>query len=168
VEHKVATADVAEKFNEKFLELLETVSASRAELIRRMLRGVSLRRIAAVDGISLMEARNQFSATLSQLRHPSRAGLLRAYDLDDDDFAQFFRLLAEAAEADDGSLMWCEFHGWTELHGMPQCPACNCELPIPENPFLDLDFGRPRSYCSNACRQRAYRRRQKAEAVGDQ
>lgn len=169
VEHKVATADVAEKFNKKFLDILQTVSPPRAELIQRMLSGSSLRRIALMDEISFEEAYFLFTGTISRLRHSSRAELLRAYDLDEDDFTQVVRLLSEAADGGDGTLMRCEFHGWTESQGLPQCSECCCELPIPSDAFHELaaKFGRPRRYCSNACRQRAYRLRRKAAATVD-
>ncbi|WP_280489949.1 hypothetical protein [Nocardia carnea] len=165
VEHKVATAAFAEEFNEKFLDLLQTVIPNRTELVRHLLNGVPLRRIAVMGNLTLGGARRWFSATVDQLMHPSRPDLLRAYDLDEDDFAQILKRLTEIAEIDDASLTWCDFHGWTECHGMPPCPACQCELPAPPDAFFDLDFGRPRRYCSNACRQRAYRRRRKAAAV---
>jgi hypothetical protein len=39
---------------------------------------------------------------------------------------------------------------------LPVCPSC--ERPVPRTPR-----GRPRTYCSHACQQRAYRARRKAE-----
>ncbi|MEU2043803.1 hypothetical protein [Nocardia niwae] len=166
MEHKVATADVAEKFNKRFAGLLETVSLSRAEIIRRVFIGTSLLRIAAEDGVSLLEVRGQFNAALSQLRHPSRAAGLRTHELDEDDFTQIVRQLTKNAESEELPLVWCEHHGWTDPQGRTQCPECNCELTTSANDdaISGVEFGRPRRYCSNACRQRAYRRRRKAAA----
>lgn len=66
----------------------------------------------------------------------------------------------QAADAGDPDLVWCESHGWTDLLGLPACAECPCEMPT--GPMADLDrIGRPRRYCSNACRQRAYRRRRR-------
>jgi hypothetical protein len=59
-------------------------------------------------------------------------------------------------------LVWCARHGWQdpEFHAVfnkiVTCEECPCS-------FVLGDF-RPRKYCTNACRQAAYRRRQLARA----
>ncbi|WP_280357508.1 hypothetical protein [Nocardia otitidiscaviarum] len=63
------------------------------------------------------------------------------------------------------SLIWCDSHGWLEPYSFGECAECPCRLPTYfPNPSLDAG-GRPRRYCSNACRQRAYRKRRKADRV---
>ena len=56
--------------------------------------------------------------------------------------------------------VFCDVHGWTTpLRAQDQaCAGCPCRLAY----FREL--GRPRQYCSDACRQAAYRRRR---ASGD-
>lgn len=50
----------------------------------------------------------------------------------------------------------CPRHGWAVLHPYsPMCPVCECSAPRPVD-------GRPRKYCSNACRQSAYRTRNRS------
>ncbi|WP_280247606.1 hypothetical protein [Nocardia abscessus] len=67
------------------------------------------------------------------------------------------RLGIGAKHKRDG-LIWCEWHGYTEPLGFQGCAACPCEMPTGRVFGLDK-IGRPRRHCTNACRQRAYRRR---------
>ncbi len=43
----------------------------------------------------------------------------------------------------------------------PRCAACGHPMPVPVVSSLHGRSGRPRRYCSNACRQKAYRARRK-------
>lgn len=55
---------------------------------------------------------------------------------------------------------WCERHKrWVEQLKAKECPMCPCALVPAPNHLFGNDFHRPRIYCSNACRQAAYRRR---------
>lgn len=73
-------------------------------------------------------------------------------------------------------LTWCEYHGYTPSLGRGNCPQCPCDLPVQygrgwadrhihrrivfSRRLFPAPTGRYRKYCSNACRQRAYRQRQ--------
>ncbi|MEU4314340.1 hypothetical protein [Nocardia sp. NPDC024068] len=163
VEQQATDAADAPGFDKFLRELIETLSPERAELVQRLKSGMSLRQIADTQpNMTYERAQRQFYAVQSQLRHPSRAMLLDRVlrDLTDDEIHGITRHLERIAlrDADAAPLSWCKYHGWTEPLGFPQCGGCPCEVP-PEI-FGDLaPLGRPRKYCSNACRQRAYRRR---------
>lgn len=106
--------------------------ATPAEVARRM-------------GISSSRAVNEVSMTMSIIRHPSRSFPLRDY-LDDDDELVI-----------DGDLRALMRQWRIEETLVPRCAACDALLP----PATAWE-GRPREYCSNACRQKAYRRRRSA------
>ncbi|UAK31268.1 hypothetical protein K8O92_26090 [Nocardia asteroides] len=77
-----------------------------------------------------------------------------------DDLARTMAQIAQRVR-ENQPLIWCDLHGWLEPYGYGQCDECPCRLPT-YSPTPNLDIGgRPRRYCSNACRQRAYRRRLK-------
>lgn len=156
VERNVLAGVAAQRYYERYAEAIESLNPDDSALLKRVYSGTSLRYIAITDGISLYSLRNRFGKTISKLRHPSRYAFRGDYD--DDDFKKFVQILQASAESEQEPLTWCDHHGWTEPLGLPNCPECPCELPPPTNPELE-DLGRPRSYCSNACRQRAYRRR---------
>lgn len=71
------------------------------------------------------------------------------------------------AKGDQAELSWCDSHGWTHLIGLSSCAGCPCELPSEFVIGLQTAIGRPRRYCSNACRQRAYRVRRRARDTTD-
>lgn len=63
----------------------------------------------------------------------------------------------------EGTLVWCSRHGWRDpslwLHGMRgPCLECSC-------PVAPTGMGPTRVYCSNACRQAAYRARRRGETA---
>lgn len=73
-------------------------------------------------------------------------------------------------------LIWCEHHGYTPSLRRGRCLQCPCDLPVQygrgwsdprvtrmiffSRRLFPGPTGRRRKYCSNACRQRAYRQRQ--------
>jgi hypothetical protein len=77
------------------------------------------------------------------------------------------------------SLIWCTHHGYTSPLGRRRCQQCPCELPARysfdwSDPKTRTEIifyrriypdapGRRPMYCSNACRQRAYRQRLRAD-----
>lgn len=82
------------------------------------------------------------------------------------------RLLAQVSVRmrENRPLIRCESHGWIEpyWHGLGQCAECPCHLPsYRPSPHLDPG-GRRQIYCSDACRQRAYRRRLKERKAAEQ
>lgn len=70
------------------------------------------------------------------------------------------------AGLDEPPLLTCPRHGLVEAGpSLQQCPECPCRLPHPHD---DAHPGRPRRFCSSACRQSAYRRRGRTDgARGD-
>ncbi len=79
---------------------------------------------------------------------------------DYEDLARTMGKIAQRAR-ENLPLLWCDLHGWLEPYGYGQCAECPCRLPTYfAAPSLDVG-GRPRRYCSNVCRQRAYRHRLK-------
>ena len=82
-------------------------------------------------------------------------------------------LLAGSAFGLDGvTVEWvrCDLHGMQHvISTAAKCQGCPCELPRWGNRLaetgqygVDEGVGRPRKYCSDACRQRAYRQRRRA------
>ncbi|MEU0853521.1 hypothetical protein ABZ387_37275 [Streptomyces flaveolus] len=97
--------------------------------------------------------RAAFSRAASILRHPSSATELR-------------HLVYEADAFDAGALVDDEMRtliGEWQLEEMfePLCATCARPMPVPVVNTLQPRSGRPRRYCSNACRQKAYRARRR-------
>ncbi|MFF8572727.1 hypothetical protein ACF07F_24975 [Streptomyces sp. NPDC015237] len=95
--------------------------------------------------------RAAFGRAASMLRHPIRA-------------QQLHLLAYEAGAFDAGALVDDELRAlireWRlEETFEPLCAACARPMPVPVIDPLQLRPGRPRRYCSNACRQKAYRAR---------
>ncbi|MEV7907477.1 hypothetical protein [Streptomyces anulatus] len=103
--------------------------------------GLSVRDAARRLGLTEREAEVLLHKVLSKLRHPSMAGNISA-EADGEDVARS-RELRRWAEAVERSLL----------------VTCPCgSIFLPDNIFLATG-GRPKRYCSNACRQAAYRAR---------
>lgn len=106
--------------------------------------GLSTQEAARRIGLSDREAERILSRAMSRLRHPSRSHGLEG-DLGSDGFVMRSEELRRWAQA--------------AAHTMTvQCP-CGRRF-LPENVFF-VAGGRPRRYCSNACRQAAYRARKR-------
>ena len=92
------------------------------------------------------------TAAFRRLRHPSRSGVLRDY-LDSDQAVVPDRVRAGIMGGAEGPAVGqCARHGYFALAaGSILCSMCPC--PVASG------FGRPRHYCSNACRQASYRAR---------
>jgi hypothetical protein len=75
-----------------------------------------------------------------------------------EDLARTMAKLGQRAKDAQG-LVECEVHGWLEPFLWGACTECPCRVP---NYGARRDRGgRPRLFCSDACRQRAYRRRKR-------
>ncbi|MFD8489465.1 hypothetical protein [Streptomyces sp. NPDC059712] len=100
-----------------------------------------------------VRVRQAFSRAASVLRHPSVATELRrlSYEID--------ALDTKALVDDELRTLIREWH--LEEMFEPLCAACSCPMPVPMIDSLQPRPGRPRRYCSNACRQKAYRARRK-------
>lgn len=93
----------------------------------------------------------RFSHAVSALRHPSRSMALRDYAFGSEDFDRT-RLI-------DGELRALIREWRVAVMFEPLCEQCKLPLDIPWVAALQPRTGRPRRYCSNACRQKAYRTR---------
>jgi Sigma-70, region 4 len=112
----------------------------------------TLDEIGKAYGMTRERIRQIERKTLSKLRHPKRSMLLREYL--DFDYGPFQEEDHGPADPAARGLVYCEKHGWGEGPSSPglTCACCICSVKAPE-------AGRPQEYCSNACKQAAYRRR---------
>ncbi|MEU7206107.1 hypothetical protein [Streptomyces sp. NPDC045470] len=129
-----------------FGTVLNTITDRREIAVAVLIVEVGLSLPEAARRLRLTEpdAQRLFSAAFARLRHPSRSQLI-AGELDGD----FVTRSAELRR-------WVESAAETLL---VVCPSCLRRF-LPESILL-VTGGRPQRYCSNACRQRAYRRRRK-------
>ncbi|MET9347691.1 hypothetical protein [Streptomyces termitum] len=133
-------------------ETLRTMEREAAiAFLARVLYHASDKLIAEKLHVSLDEANDLVSRGHSKLRHPSRAQRLR-------DFVD---------DAEEGALvidngMRALIRSW-HLEEMFATLCVQCERPVEVAWSLPGRAGRPRRYCSNACRQKAYRARQRQE-----
>lgn len=109
--------------------------------------GLSWQEISRRMGISEREAGILLNKTVSRFRHPSLVETIHE-DLLDDVPARSPELRSWAQEAAEAMLVTC---------------TCGRRF-LPENMF-SLNGGRPPKYCSNACRQAAYRARRRNRDV---
>ncbi|SNY88403.1 hypothetical protein SAMN04244553_5375 [Nocardia amikacinitolerans] len=78
---------------------------------------------------------------------------------DSEDLARTMAKIVQRTK-DKKGLLWCASHGWQEPFLWGKCAECPCQMSEYQS-SRTRDAGRPRVYCSSACRQRAYRRRRK-------
>ncbi|MFD9081720.1 hypothetical protein [Streptomyces erythrochromogenes] len=110
-----------------------------------VLYGCPIRVIASELNMSVEEARETVYVTVSAIRHPSRSTGMREYAED----------LGEMVTIDGGLRAFIRKHRLEERFKQ-RCLQCQDDLP----PGRDMwEPGRPRHYCSNRCRQKAYRQR---------
>lgn len=124
-------------------EILGSVEETDATLfVMVTVLGQSLQQVARLLKLSEEQAKARLSVVTSRLRHPSRSQRIRD-------------------ELSDGqTLVSAQLRGWTrDISGalFPRCAQCDTPF-LPPNAALSRG-GRPRRYCSSACRQAAYRRR---------
>lgn len=92
-----------------------------------------------------------FSRTVSVLRHPSRAVALADYAYEINAFDPIILI--------DDQLRSLIREWRIEEMFEQVCGQCGDPMPVPWSASERPRTGRPRQYCSNACRQKAYRRR---------
>jgi hypothetical protein len=136
------TFRLATRDNKVLPSILDTLSEREAYIaVRYIARKESAAKIGMSYGISPRQVREIAARVLSKLRHPFRSTPLRVWDsngeLVDGDYVDVRR----------GTL------GDGDLHPLV-CARCPREI-IPLG--LPQTGGRPRKYCSGACRQAAYR-----------
>ena len=141
---------------EQLRSVLETLDDREAGVIKMRFgladgQPKTLDEIGKAYGVTRERIRQIESKTMSKLRHPKRSGLLRDY-LDTDYFP--FQEDHESSDPVARGLVYCEKHGWSEKPSSPGpiCACCPCPVAAPV-------ASRPQEYCSNACKQAAYRRR---------
>ncbi|MFC0436483.1 sigma factor-like helix-turn-helix DNA-binding protein [Kutzneria buriramensis] len=133
--------------------------------------------VAASLDLTRDEVRQIESRAMSSLRHPTRAQVVRDY-LDGPGHV----LVPDAVRAQllgrpepHWTTGHCDRHGaWRAvITSLVTCAVCPCPL-TPQGPVTTRstikEFGRPRRYCSDACRQAAYRQRvqaRKTTATGE-
>lgn len=107
--------------------------------------GLSLAESARRIGVPLEEARYLLARAVGRIRHPAYEGRI-----------------ADEASDDSFVLRSAELRKWVQEAQMSLsvlCPRCSRRF-LPDSLF-DVLGGRPRVYCSNACRQAAYRARRR-------
>ena len=117
----------------------------------------TLDEIGKVNGVTRERIRQIESRGMAKLREV--AGDAGLGDFTDLDFQTLGALLGKRPEP---GLIKCERHGgWREdnLHPSRVCQGCDCSLPFV--PWFDR-HGRTQRYCTNSCKQAAYRRRKKS------
>jgi DNA-binding CsgD family transcriptional regulator len=146
---------LTKEVQDRLLVVMATLSERESGIVQRWFglwdgRRYASDEIAQVYGVSYERIRQLKSKVMSKLRHPIRSKRLR--DLLDDELVIPGQVRAPAKGC---PLIFCDRHGWSESYpGMHQCEQCHC--------FVVRGWkGRPRRYCSGACRQAAYRRRKR-------
>jgi hypothetical protein len=130
-------------------EVIASVSEDRAiAALAHLLYHCPLSAIARELDMSVEKARDVVYGTVSAIRHPSRSHPMRDY-LDEPD---------ETITIDHGLRVFIRKHRLEERFRR-RCPQCAEDLP---RASADWEPGRPRHYCSNRCRQKAYRQRKSA------
>ncbi len=117
----------------------------------------SLVEIGRILGFPQRNMRSIESKVMSKIRHPSRSDHLRGL-LDEHlrPIPEHIRTWVLGGTSENRPLVHCDQHGWsdpgTAADAVQVCGNCPCAL----TPNWQ---GRPRKYCSDACRQSAYRAR---------
>lgn len=122
----------------------------RGMLILLFIWGISFQEACRRLGVSERDGQVVFGRAMSHLRHPSRSQDLR-----------------EELDEDGDPVKSVELRRWAEAAGQGLviiCEHCGRRF-VPEHLFK-VTGGRPPRFCTNVCRQRAYRARKKAAAKG--
>ncbi|WP_210582007.1 hypothetical protein [Streptomyces sp. GESEQ-4] len=119
---------------------------SAIAVLAQVLYGASEEEIGKRLGVTPIRARSLISKGISRLRHPMWAQAWQEY----------FDVDSQALLIDDG--LRALIRKWRLEEFAPVCSQCGRRY-TPEGLKLGARGGRPRRYCSNACRQRAYRMR---------
>lgn len=113
----------------------------------------TLDEVGKVYGVSRERIQQIENKVMSLLRHKSRTTVLRDY-LDNEHYPTDWDELSSLSLAERG-LIHCEKHGWCEMPSSRWTTCEYCPCPV----FIEGGTGRPQRYCSDACKQVAYRRR---------
>lgn len=137
-----------------------TLPESEADVVRRrfgLIDGemLTLDEIGQVYRINTTQVRTLLRQAISKLRN-SKWSKSRLEELRGQDFLEILAARLDYLR-DNEKRVFCDTHGWSAAYsafsrGHRNCLSCLC--------FVSLkSTGRPAQYCSNACRQAAYRQR---------
>jgi hypothetical protein len=120
----------------------------------------TLDEIGKAYGVTRERIRQIESKVLSKLRKPNVTGIIHDY-LDTMGIAPVRRLTDDQSREQLQQFITKQIayllHAQELFSQLPRCPQCSKRVPQPEE-------GRPRIYCSNKCRQTAYRDRRATQA----
>ncbi|MFE3024021.1 hypothetical protein [Nocardia tengchongensis] len=183
--NQVADSFDTEVFATGFARILEELTDEQAFVLRLAASGLSFAEIADHTRMPLKHVRFRFRMALRKLRGYAARGLedpvfrdfLFEITTEDADLSRTLANLTRPVVARRGlDPEWCERHqSWTHNWvGSLACEMCPCPCPTRDGRLLVkggaliAGAGRPRKYCSSACRQAAYRARQHTRSiVGD-
>ncbi|MBB1252544.1 hypothetical protein H3146_04030 [Streptomyces sp. OF3] len=130
-------------------EVLRSIPQQHAKaFLACVLYGASTEVIGEKLGVTPEKARHLISLGASLLRHPSRTMTLREY-LETD---------GQTLLIDEGLRALLREWRLEEMFA-PECRQCGHRYTPKGRMHPMREGGRPRQYCSNACRQKAYRER---------
>ncbi|MGW3100315.1 hypothetical protein ACWDCC_43575 [Streptomyces sp. NPDC001102] len=135
-------------------DTLRSLGEERATVfLAIVLYNASAELVAEKLGLEIGRVVRHFSIAVSALRHPSRSQPLRDYMWELDAFDPMI-LIDDQLRA--------LIHDW-RLDEMfePLCEQCGLPMSVTWSAIGRPRTGRPRQYCSNACRQKAYRMRRR-------
>lgn len=180
--NQVADSFDTDVFAAGFERLLGELDSEEVRVVHLAAAGSSLLEIADHTGTNLAQVRLRLRAAIRRMQR------IKVGDLDDPVLRSFFALIT-TEEADLSRTLahlthpvvgrsldpeWCKRHQiWTQNWvGSLVCKMCPCPRPAPSldgyllvmGGALTFGVGRPRQYCSSACRQAAYRARRRALA----
>lgn len=115
-------------------------------VLARVLYGASDEEIGMRLDVTREQARVLIGKGISKLRHPMWTKV----------WEEYFDVDSQSLLIDDGLRTLIRM--WRLEEFAPVCTQCGLRY-IPEGVTLGPRTGRPRRYCSNACRQKAYRMR---------
>lgn len=158
-------------FQRSVQDALATLGRTAAEIVySRWWDGVGFSEIAPELGISESRCRQIYYEAMNKLRQqPWRSEALRPYmhhdfarvvaDLEDE------RIASWDYKPEDEPMLWCRRHNCRAgIGSWARCAACPCRFET-HDPGRARPRGRPRVYCSEACRQAAHRQRRKDKTM---
>jgi hypothetical protein len=155
---RVLSAMIAKDAAEELRVVLKSMPPEEMIVLTALSAGVPARVLARRFGVTPKTIRNVRAKAISKLRHPSAGARMSklASDFVDETPEQ---LLGNLIRQDPRLATVAERY----LRGMEQGTCAHCSARIQEAALRGAG-GRPRKYCSSACRQAAYRTRSKRTA----